>query len=722
MSKRRGNFILFFTPFALSFILYLKTACPTVFVGDSGELTTAIYTLGIAHPPGYPLLTLLGKFYLMFSIGNPAYALNIFAGLCASVSAGFVSLIVKKIVFTSEDSNNTWILALSIISGCLWATSNALWASATAFEVYSFGIMIISIIVYFLIRYIDSSRFCFIAVSIYLLSLGLANHLTVSALLPGVVFLIVSSIDFKKQILLFLLFAFGLTIYLYIPLRSAQYPLIDWGHPATFSSFWEHVSARRYEAYLSGIGLGNYFAGMARGFRILGEQYPTGLIYAGFLGLLISVRGKIKITLILMLVANLAIVSTYEIPDMDQYYLPTSFVLTIGMIALISSISKWISARRAGIIAMTIMIIALCVSSYSNYRPNDQSSNTLAYDYGIEILNSVPGNSILVTFGDKGNFPILYLHHVEKIRSDLKIYDPAVTINSLARVLSFDRNFGNMTPLDLCLKIMTKNPKKSYLVKDHLLAGESPFKYHNMSLTSHGLTYRWGNHLIDSTLVERYTMDSKQENLAAVGFRGITTLCNYYLAIGEHKRLSGESETAPDEFHIAREIALLLDDARTHNAMGVFFRRQGWSTLAEKEYEIALNSSNLNSNINSDILTNIGNLRKDEGRFEDALGYYDRAIENSDKNTSAVYNKNITTAYLELSRNGFEKAIESFKRAILDPDADPNIYLNIGIIYDRHLNNRLDALNYYRQYIELAPETRRAEQVRIRIREIIEEG
>ena len=719
MLKRRENIVLFFTPFVLSFILYLKTACPTVFTGDSGELTAAIYTLGIAHPPGYPLLVLLGKFYLLFSIGNPAFALNIFAGLCASVSAGFVSLIVRKIIFTSENRDDPLSLILSAASGCLWASSNALWASATAFEVYSFGIMIISIVVYTLIRYIDSNRFCFIAASIYLLSLGLANHLTAAALLPGLVYLmIVSGLDFKKQILLLLLFAAGLTVYFYIPIRSAQNPIIDWSHPATLSTFWEHISARRYEAYLSGVNLGNYSAGISRGIRIFGEQYPAGLIFAGFLGLLISVRGKIRIVLILILAANLAIVSAYEIPDMDQYYLPASFVLTIAMIALIFSISKWISARRAGVIALLIILIAACGSSYGNYRPNDRSSNTLANDYGIEILNSIPRNSILVTFGDKATFPLLYLHYVEEIRPDLQIYDPAVTIGSLARVLFLDPDSRGKSPIDLCLRIMAKNPDKSYLVKDHLLAGESPFKYHNMNLTSHGLTYRWGNHSVDTTLVENDIAVNQLGNLAAFGFRGNTTLCNYYLAIGEHKRVSSETENAPGEFHIAREIALLLDDARVHDAMGVFFRRQGWGTLAEKEYEIALNSSNLNSDIKADILTNIGNLRRDEGKFEEALGYYGRAIEFNQGNSSAVYNKNITTAYLELSRNGFERAVESFERAILDPEADPNIYLNIGVIYDRHLNDRQKALDYYRQYIELAPGTERARQVRIRMDEI----
>ena len=43
------------------FFVYAAGACPTIFVGDSGELVTAVHVLGIPHPTGYPLYVLLGK-------------------------------------------------------------------------------------------------------------------------------------------------------------------------------------------------------------------------------------------------------------------------------------------------------------------------------------------------------------------------------------------------------------------------------------------------------------------------------------------------------------------------------------------------------------------------------------------------------------------------------------------------------------------------------------
>jgi len=43
-----------------TFWIYVKTLAPTVSFFDSGELISAVHSLGVAHPPGYPLYVLLG--------------------------------------------------------------------------------------------------------------------------------------------------------------------------------------------------------------------------------------------------------------------------------------------------------------------------------------------------------------------------------------------------------------------------------------------------------------------------------------------------------------------------------------------------------------------------------------------------------------------------------------------------------------------------------------
>ena len=66
--------------------IYLFSLCPTVYLIDSGELATVSYALGIAHPTGYPLYTLLSHF-LAHLPGEPIVYLNLLSALFSVVAA-----------------------------------------------------------------------------------------------------------------------------------------------------------------------------------------------------------------------------------------------------------------------------------------------------------------------------------------------------------------------------------------------------------------------------------------------------------------------------------------------------------------------------------------------------------------------------------------------------------------------------------------------------------
>ena len=72
----------YFTPAVLTLallVVYLSTICPTVYLGDSGELSAAAFCLGIPHNSGYTLYRLLGKLFSLIPVGNTyEHALNIF--------------------------------------------------------------------------------------------------------------------------------------------------------------------------------------------------------------------------------------------------------------------------------------------------------------------------------------------------------------------------------------------------------------------------------------------------------------------------------------------------------------------------------------------------------------------------------------------------------------------------------------------------------------------
>ena len=70
------------------FAIYAAGACPTIYVGDSGELVTAVHLLGIPHPTGYPLYVLLGKLWtLLVPVGSIAFRMSLFSAACAAAGS-----------------------------------------------------------------------------------------------------------------------------------------------------------------------------------------------------------------------------------------------------------------------------------------------------------------------------------------------------------------------------------------------------------------------------------------------------------------------------------------------------------------------------------------------------------------------------------------------------------------------------------------------------------
>jgi len=77
------------------FAVYCATAAPGLTGGDSGELICAAAKLGVAHPPGYPLWTLLGHLFTCLPVGSAAWRLNLLSAMCAAGAAGILCRVIQ---------------------------------------------------------------------------------------------------------------------------------------------------------------------------------------------------------------------------------------------------------------------------------------------------------------------------------------------------------------------------------------------------------------------------------------------------------------------------------------------------------------------------------------------------------------------------------------------------------------------------------------------------
>ena len=129
------------------FALYAATAAPSVatLFDDSLEFQVVLPTLGIAHPSGYPLYTLLGKlFTLLIPFRDAAGRANLLSALCAGAALGVLYLLAQKI------AGNRAAAATATV---LFALSPAWWSQATIAEVYALHGLLVVLFLYLLLRW-----------------------------------------------------------------------------------------------------------------------------------------------------------------------------------------------------------------------------------------------------------------------------------------------------------------------------------------------------------------------------------------------------------------------------------------------------------------------------------------------------------------------------------------------------------------------------------------
>jgi len=82
---------------ALIAVLYIVTLYPSLPGGDSGELIVASCSLGLPHPPGYPLFAMIGWLFTHIPFGSFAWRVNLFSAVCGIIASAFLYLAIFRV-------------------------------------------------------------------------------------------------------------------------------------------------------------------------------------------------------------------------------------------------------------------------------------------------------------------------------------------------------------------------------------------------------------------------------------------------------------------------------------------------------------------------------------------------------------------------------------------------------------------------------------------------
>jgi hypothetical protein len=154
------NYLFLIAVFSITLFLYINTMSPTVPpYRDSGELITVIDTLGVAHPPGYPLYTILGKLFSFLPVGSVAFRINLFSSVCVALTVIFLIMTILELnrsLFRNMMKSHRIIPAVS--AGLLFGFSYLFWYLYIVAEMYTLDSMFITLLLFLLICLTVSSR------------------------------------------------------------------------------------------------------------------------------------------------------------------------------------------------------------------------------------------------------------------------------------------------------------------------------------------------------------------------------------------------------------------------------------------------------------------------------------------------------------------------------------------------------------------------------------
>ena len=142
--------------FLVIFAIYILTLSPTTAFWDTSEYIAAAAVLGIPHPPGNPLFTLMAHVWGLFPLaGDYAKRINLFAAVTSAAGAGFWFLVAERWlrnVLPARGPRLASAFAGIFASAMAWTV----WNQSTVNEkVYTVSLLSIAMIVWCMVRWAD---------------------------------------------------------------------------------------------------------------------------------------------------------------------------------------------------------------------------------------------------------------------------------------------------------------------------------------------------------------------------------------------------------------------------------------------------------------------------------------------------------------------------------------------------------------------------------------
>ncbi|MCE5249015.1 DUF2723 domain-containing protein [bacterium] len=190
--------------------VYIMTVAPTLSFWDCGEFITCSFIMGIPHPPGSPLLSLIGRVFSLIpfydfrgeGLEEIAFRVNMIDVILGALTVMLTYLIMVRLIHKFRPPNGRRLddavtMFTAVITAFLVAFSDEFWSNAIETETYMPSLFMSMLAVWLTLRWDERKedpkavRYLFLAS--YLIGIGNGVHLTVLLIAPTVFLLVLFS-------------------------------------------------------------------------------------------------------------------------------------------------------------------------------------------------------------------------------------------------------------------------------------------------------------------------------------------------------------------------------------------------------------------------------------------------------------------------------------------------------------------------------------------------
>ena len=441
--SRRAAVVCSLAVFAGVILVYLLTAIPTAIDQDSGELVAAAHVLGIAHPTGYPLWTLLGRGFDLLPVGHTsAYRVALLSAASAAAAAGLIC-------WTAIALSGAPLPGL--FAGLAFGLWFPTWSQAVRAEVYALEALLFALFLAALWRW-ERERSPRGLTWLALAGGFVAMHHRTGFLAAAPALATAFVLTQPRRVTHYAKAAFAtpFLFYLYLPIRAAANPPLNWGKPDTWERFIAHVAGRQYAkwAFMNSWEMVVQQAGRLWGECLAGPG-ALSIALAAVGGALVvwgwSVWVRRRGAVFGPLAGGALLLSVWvlewgDVSDSKVWLLPVGAALALFGGLGLARMGNVFPNRFAGRVAVGVMGAAVCgILLAANWARSDQSNVWRYRDQWAAALMQMDQNAIFVAEWDNPMFLTYYLQNVEQMRPDITLVRPLTLSEEWYRQTISDR-------------------------------------------------------------------------------------------------------------------------------------------------------------------------------------------------------------------------------------------------------------------------------------------